>query len=161
VKGIKATPANREGPKKKKHEDFGLRAFLLLLLKLRLACRGGGSLAARGLSWGGVFSGEFFWLLLLGLFFVAGEFYDRQHRGVAAAVPEFYYSRVAAVAFFEAGGDFVEEFFYRVMGLHEGEGAAAGGEIALFAEGDHPIGDAAEFFGFGIGGFDSFVANQG
>jgi len=28
--------------------------------------------------------------------------------------------------------------------------------IALFAEGDHPICDAAEFLRFWIGGFDSF-----
>jgi hypothetical protein len=95
------------------------------------------------------------------LFFAAGEFYDREHCGVAAAIAEFYYARVAAVAFFEARGDFVEEFFYCVVRLHEGEGAAAGGEIALLAQGDHPIGDAAELFGFRIGGFDSFVANQG
>jgi hypothetical protein len=94
------------------------------------------------------------------LFFVAGEFDYREHCGVAAAVAEFYYSGVAAVALFEARSDLVEEFFYRVVRLHESECASASGEIALLAQSYHPIRDAAEFLGLGIGGFDSLVPNQ-
>src|SRR5229473_4895032 len=81
-----------------------------------------------------VFAGAFFWFFGFGLFFVAGEFDYREHCGVAAAVAEFYYSGVSAVALFEARSDLVEEFFYRVVGLHESECASARGEIALLAQ---------------------------
>src|SRR3984885_14365561 len=73
---------------------------------------------------------------------------------------ELDHPRVAAVAILEARRDLVEQLLDRLMRLQRRKRAAAGGEIVLFAERDHPVRDAAQFLGLGIGGLDSLVTNQ-
>ncbi len=81
-------------------------------------------------------------------------------RRVAAAMTELDHAGVAAVAILEARRDLVEQLLDRFMRLQGREGAAARGEIVLLAERDHPVRDAPQFLGLGIGGLDSLVANQ-
>src|SRR5208283_379554 len=98
--------------------------------------------------------------LRLGLLFVASELDNREHCGVAAAMTKLDDAGIAAVAILEARRNLVEQLLDRLVRLQRGEGAAPRGEIVLLAERDHPVGDAAQFLGLGVGRLDSFVADQ-
>src|SRR5581483_3952327 len=88
------------------------------------------------------------------------QFDDYELGGITDPAAGLDQPRIAALPVLKPPGHITEQLADRFLAAKKAERPAARGQVALFAERDHPVGEAAELLRLRLGGFDALMLDE-